>query len=83
MSKAAKTGTWSRAGLLIGVSVGALSFTNPAFAQDNTAPTAAPTSEDTVQDEQGQNVPEGATTETDATTGTTERTTTSAAAGGG
>ena len=67
MSKAATTSTWSRAGLLLGVSFGALVFTNPALAQD-APPEGVPTSEDVVQDEQGQNVPEGATTETDATT---------------
>jgi iron complex outermembrane receptor protein len=68
MSKAATT-TWSRAGLFLGVSLGALIFTNPALAQDAPAePTPPPSNEDVVQDEQGQNVPEGATTETDATT---------------
>jgi iron complex outermembrane receptor protein len=67
MSNAATTSTWSRAGLLFGVSLGALVITNPALAQDAPAE-GVPTSEDVVQDEQGQNVPEGATTETDATT---------------
>ncbi|HET7708454.1 MAG TPA: TonB-dependent receptor, partial [Sphingomicrobium sp.] len=67
MSKVATTGSWSRAGLLLGVSLSALVFTNPAIAQDAT-PEGVPTNEDVVQDEEGQNVPEGATTETDETT---------------
>jgi iron complex outermembrane receptor protein len=44
-------------------------FATPALAQDTAqVPDAAPTSEDTVQNAQGENVPEGATTETDAST---------------
>lgn len=66
--------TVNRAGLMLGVSVGALIFATPALAQDaQDAPATtqgpdAPLSQETVQDEEGQNVPEGATTETDEST---------------
>lgn len=57
----------SRAALLLGVSLGAMLMTTPALAQDQTVPDPAeqPTSEDTVQNQEGENTPEGSTTETD------------------
>ena len=58
----------SRTALMLGVSVGALIFANPALAQDTTQDPNAPATADTVQNEQGENVPEGATAETDAST---------------
>src|SRR5688572_11260379 len=56
----------SRTALMLSVSAGALIFATPSLAQDTgQVPDAAPTAEDTVQNEQGENVPEGASTETD------------------
>lgn len=60
----------SRAGLLLGVSLGALLVATPALAQEQAEPQDpnAPLTADTVQDAEGQNVPEDATTQTDAST---------------
>lgn len=58
--------TSNRAGLFVGVAVGALLFASPALAQDTgQVPDAQPAPEDQVQNQQGENTPEGATTETD------------------
>jgi iron complex outermembrane recepter protein len=66
-----------RSSLLVGASVAALVLSNPAYAQTapvqpqpdtSGTPSNIPTPEDTVQDAQGNNVPEGATTETDQST---------------
>ncbi|HYF46770.1 MAG TPA: TonB-dependent receptor plug domain-containing protein, partial [Acidimicrobiales bacterium] len=63
------SGALARASLNIGVSLTALLIANPALAQDaGQVPDTQPTAEDTVQNPQGENVPEGATTETDDTT---------------
>src|SRR5688572_13127037 len=58
----------SRSALLVGASAGALIFATPALAQDAPQEPNAPTTADTVQNVQGENVPEGATTETDEST---------------
>jgi iron complex outermembrane receptor protein len=59
----------ARAGLMFGVSLGALMASGTALAQDaGQTPTTPPSTEDVVQDANGENVPEGATTESDATT---------------
>lgn len=60
----------SRAGLMLSVSLGAMLAATPALAQDQTVPGPAeqPTSEDTVQNPEGENTPEGTTTETDDST---------------
>ncbi|HUE78439.1 MAG TPA: TonB-dependent receptor [Sphingomicrobium sp.] len=58
----------ARTALMLGVSAGALIFANPALAQDAPQDPNAPATADTVQNEQGENTPEGATTETDDST---------------
>ena len=53
---------------MLGVSLGALLIGNPAFAQDAAQDPNAPATTDTIQNAQGENVPEGATAKTDDTT---------------
>ena len=59
---------FARASLLLGASLGALLIGNPALAQEVPQDPNAPATADTVQNEQGENSPEGATTETDDST---------------
>ena len=71
MSRLQDSGLLVRTGLLLSASVGALLVANPALAQEvpvpSDPPEEIPTAEDdVVQNEQGENVPEGSTTETDA-----------------
>ncbi len=54
--------------LLAGVSAAALVIATPAYAQDAPQDPNAAQTQDTVRDESGRNVPEGATAETDAST---------------
>lgn len=65
MSRLQETGLLGRAGLMFSASVGALLVANPAWAQD-AQEADAPLTADTVQNEEGENVPEGSTTESDA-----------------
>ena len=72
MARIDQTAALVRSQMLVGVSAAALLIAAPAQAQapvpDPTQDPNAAQSQDTVQDERGRNVPEGATAETDAST---------------